>query len=167
MLGLCPLTLFCLKNGLSEHGCKDRLSIQSDRNLISSLLSSSDHFGLSAFLLLNFLNLNGHLSLLFLFTTAFLFIFALFLGIFPLEAIFFLFELTLASLLALFLLQVADQFFTRDCLALVTFPDSLGHAVEVCAEEMVGLLAGAAVDEVARVLAFEAIVGILLQSSLS
>ena len=129
MLGLCPLSLLCLKDGLSEHGCKNGLSIRSDRNLISSLLSNSGNFSLSAFLLLHFLHFNGHLSLLFLLTTAFLFVFALFLGIFPLEAIFFLFELTLASFLALFLLQVADKFFTRDCLALVAFPDALGHAV--------------------------------------
>jgi hypothetical protein len=167
VFGLCPLTLFCFENGLSKHGYKDRLSINSDQNLISPLLGSSQHFSLSVFLLLHFLHLDGHLSLLFLLATAFLFIFTLFLSVFPFEPIFFLFELTLASFLPLFLLQVADQFFTRDCLALVAFPDALGHAVEVCTEEMIGLFAGAAVDKVAGVLAFEAIVGILYQSSLS
>lgn len=73
---------------------------------------------------------------------------------------FFLF-LSLASLLALLLLEVANEALAGDGLALEALPDALWHPVEVCAEQVIRLLTRAAVYEVTRVLALEAILRIL------
>ena len=114
MLRLISLSLFCFEGSLLQHRSNHRLSVRSDHKLIDSLLSSSDLVSGFSFLLLSSLHFYSHFSLLFLLTTAFLFVLSLFFGVFPFKTIFFFFDFPLASLLALLFFQIANQAFTRD-----------------------------------------------------
>mmetsp|Transcript_2210 Transcript_2210/g.2903 ORF Transcript_2210/g.2903 Transcript_2210/m.2903 type:complete len:214 (-) Transcript_2210:320-961(-) len=164
MLCFDSLSFFGLKSGLSEGSGEDRLAIRAHDHLLGSkfgcLFCLLSHGLPPLFLLVQFCDLEGILSLLFLLSALLLLLFALLLGRFALESIFLLLEFALAHLLSLLLLQVADEALARDVLALKALPDTLGHALQVCAEQVIRLFAAAAVNEVARVLAFEAIIGI-------
>ena len=102
------------------------------------------------------------LALLFLLAALPLLLLTLLLGILPLLPILLLLELSLSCLLPLFLLEVADETLSGDGLALKAFPDTVRHALQVSTEEMVRLLARATIDEIAWVLAFEAVVRVLV-----
>ena len=96
-----------------------------------------------------------------MFTTKPLLLFPLLFGVFALKPVFLLFELALACFLPLFFFKVANEALSRDLLAFVALPNSLWHPLEVCAEQVVRLITGAAIDEIARVLALEAVVWVL------
>lgn len=147
-----------LKGGLAEDGSQDRVPVRSNHHLVGSLLSHLD----APLLLLSdaFLAL-GQLKLLLLLPAIFQLVFSLLLDLLLIETVFLLFLLTLASLLSLLLLEVADQALPGDSLALEAFPDAVWHSVQICAEQMIGLLTAAAVDEISLILAFEAVVGVL------
>ena len=102
------------------------------------------------------------LALLFLLATLPLLLLTLLLRVLPLLPVLLLLEFALARLLPLLLLEVADESLSGDGLALEALPDTFGHALQVGTEEMVGLITAAAIDEVSRILAFEAIVGVLV-----
>ena len=116
----------------------------------------------SYLLLLHLLHFDLELALLFLLTTLPLLLLTLFLGILPLLPIFLLLELSLAGLLSLFLLEVTDETLSGDGLALEALPDPVRHTLQVSTEEMIRLITAAAIDEIAWILAFEAIVRVLV-----
>ena len=102
------------------------------------------------------------LALLLLLAALPLLLLTLLLGIFPLLPIFLLLELSFAGLLPLFLLEVADETLSGDGLTLEALPDAVRHALQVSTEEMVRLLAAATIDEITWILAFEAVVRVLV-----
>ena len=116
----------------------------------------------SDLLLLHLLHFDLELALLFLLAALPLLLLTLLLGIFPLLPILLLLELSLAGLLPLLLLEVADEALSGDGLALEALPDTIRHTLQVSTEEMVRLLAAATIDEVTRILAFEAVVRVLV-----
>lgn len=107
--------------------------------------------------------LDLHLALLFQFASHFLLFLSLSPLILLLKPVFLFLELSFTRLFSLFLLKIGDQALSRDRLALVTLPDAIGHAFQLCTEQMERLLTTAAVDEVAWILALKAIVWILRQ----
>ena len=116
----------------------------------------------SDLLLFHLLHFDLELALLFLLAALPLLLLTLLLGILPLLSIFLLLELPLTCLLSLFLLEVADETLSGDCLALEALPDTVRHALQVSTEEMVRLLARATINEISWILAFEAVVRVLL-----
>ena len=97
----------------------------------------------------------------FLLSTEPLLLFTILFGVLSLKPVFLLLELSLSRLLPLLLLQVANEALSRDLLALVALPDALRHPLEIRTEQVVRLLTRATIDEIARVLALEAVVRIL------
>ena len=69
--------------------------------------------------------------------------------------------LTFGGLLAGFLLELADEFLTRDDLTLLALPELGGDHLQLSALKMVGLGAGVARDEVTLFFADEAVVRVL------
>ena len=116
----------------------------------------------SDFLLLHLLHLDLELALFFLLAALPLLLFTLLLGILPLLPIFLLLKLSLTGLLSLLLLKVTDETLSGDGLALEAFPDAVRHALEVSTEEVIWFLAAATIDEISWILAFEAVVWVLL-----
>ena len=93
-----------------------------------------------------------------------MFLFTVFLGVFAIDSVFFLLNFTLALLLSLLLFEHADELFAGNLDALEALPGGafvLRHALEVSAEQVIRLLAVAAVDKITRVLALETVLGIL------
>ena len=93
-----------------------------------------------------------------------MFLFTVFLGVFAIDSVFLLLNFTLALLLSLLFLEHADELFAGNLDALEALPGGafvLRHALEVSAEQVIGLLAVAAVDKITRVLALETVLGIL------
>ena len=119
---------------------------------------------LADLLLLHLLHLDGQFALLFLFSTESLFLFTVFLGVFAIDSVFLLLNFTLALLLSLLLFEHTDELFAGNLDAFEALPGGafvLRHALEVSAEQVIRLLAVAAVDKITRVLALETVLGIL------
>ena len=141
------------------------MSIGSHNHLLGSQLCG--FFGLLSqlhltnFLLLNLLNLYLKLSLLFLLPARPLHLFAGPLSILSFKAVIFLLNFPFSCLLSRLLFQLKNHHISLEIHTLLAFPDTIWHAFEVCAEQMVRLVTLATVDEVARVLALKAIVRIL------
>ena len=115
----------------------------------------------SDLLLLHLLHLDLEFALFFLLAALSLFLLTLLLSVLSLLPVLLLLELAFSRLLPLLLLEVANESLSGDGLALEALPDALGHPLQVGTEEMIRLVTAATIDEVARILAFEAIVGVL------
>ena len=116
----------------------------------------------SNLLLLHLLHSHGQLPRLFLLTPESLLVFPILLIVLSLEPVLLLLNLPLTSLLPLLLFEVANESLARDLLALKALPDALGHALQIRAEQMVWLCASTASDEIARILALEAVFRVLI-----
>ena len=166
VLSLRPFPFLGLQGCLAEGGGRHGLSFGVEDHLLGPelghLLSLLLHLLPSDLLLLHLLHFDLELALLFLLAALPLLLLTLLLGIFPLLPILLLLELSLAGLLPLLLLEVADEALSGDGLALEALPDTIRHTLQVSTEEMVRLLAAATIDEVTRILAFEAVVRVLV-----
>lgn len=105
------------------------------------------------------------LALFFLLPAKSLLIFTRFFCIFSVNSVSLFLDLALSSLLPLFLLQFTNEPVSLNVDALKALPNTFGHAFKVSTEQMVRLLTVATVDKIARILAFETVVRVLIEKT--
>lgn len=131
------------------------------RAKLSSLCDLLSKSLLTLLRLLDLGNPNGGLPLLLNLTTHLLVLLSLPFCELTLQTISFLLKLTLTKLLALLLFKVTDEALAGDVLAFEAFPNTVWHALKVCAKQMIWFLTATTINEIARILALETVVRVL------
>ena len=101
-------------------------------------------------------------ALLLLLSAKSLLIFTRFFCIFSINSISLFLDLALSCLLPLLLLQFTNEPVSLNIDTLEALPNTVGHTFKVRTEQMVRFLTVAAVDEIARILAFETVFRVLI-----